>query len=405
MQGFKKLLESVRSINPDLISEEAATQMLGEYESGINQIKSDALAEGQALGFKEGYDEGKRIAADEAKKSMDALTEQLDQEATEKLKSVLDMLTEQHAEKLQEVYDMLKEQYVPKAEFDQLDADSAQKLQEVYESCCKKAEAEKEAAVKETTDKMNLKMEEREKFLAKKHKAVKILLESKISEATKALAEEKERKTEILAEQVEKYINYALADKIPVKQLISEQKYQASQKAIEKITGILKINNILQESKDGIFMDYENTIKNQKEETNKLLVENASLKSQINKQEAKLLLEEKLRKCVPAEASFLRNYFKSADSKQIIEEQIEEARAVYKRLYDEKRKALVAENAKKVSVKPSTVVVAESKEAVKKEEPKKQVVTESVKPEETAKTPYTKATFASVYSDMLKADK
>ena len=29
-------------------------------------------------------------------------------------------------------------------------------------------------------------------------------------------------------------------------------------------------------------------------------------------------------------------------------------------------------------------------------------VTESVKPEEPAKTPYTKATFASVYSDMLK---
>ena len=406
MQGFKKLLESVRSINPDLISEEAANQMLGEYESGINQIKTDALAEGQALGFKEGYDEGKRIASDEAKKSMDALTEQLDQEATEKLKSVLDMLTEQHAEKLQAVYDMLKEQYVPKAEYDKLDSESADKLKEVYECTCKKAEAEKAEAVKETEEKTNLKMEEREKFLSKKHKASKLLMESKLEEANKALEAEKERKLEILSEQVEKYLNYALEEKIPTKQLISEQKYQASQKALEKITGILKINSIIQESKDGVFSDYENTIKSQKEETNKLLVENASLKSQINKQEAKLLLEEKVKKCVPAEATFLRNYFKNADSKQVIEEQIDEARAVYKRLYDEKRKALVAENAKKAVTKPSTVVV-ENKESVKKEEPVKQqaVITESAKSEDPAKAPYTKSTFASVYADMLKPNK
>lgn len=403
MQGFKKLLESVRSINPDLISEEAANQMLGEYESGINQIKSDALAEGQALGFKEGYDEGKRIASDEAKKAMDALTEQLDQEATEKLKSVLDMLSEQHAEKLQEVYDMLKANYVPKEEYDKLDSDSADKLKEVYECACKKAEAEKEAAVQDAEDKMNIKMESREKFLSKKHKASKLLLESKLAKATEALNIEKERKLGILSEQVEKYLNYALAEKIPTKQLISEQKYQASQKALEKITSILKINNIIQESKDGVFSDYENTIKSQKEATNKLLIENASLKSQLNKQEAKLLLEEKLRKCVPAEASFLRNYFKNADSKQIIEEQIEDARAVYKRLYDEKRKALVAENAKKATVKPSTVVL-ENKNPVKKEEPKK-VITEEVKSEETSNIPYSKATFASVYSDMLKANK
>lgn len=406
MQGFKKLLESVRSINPDLISEEAANQMLGEYESGINQIKTDALAEGQALGFKEGYDEGKRIASDEAKKSMDALTEQLDQEATEKLKSVLDMLTEQHAEKLQAVYDMLKEQYVPKAEYDKLDSESADKLKEVYECTCKKAEAEKAEAVKETEEKMNLKMEEREKFLSKKHKASKLLMESKLEKVNKELEAEKERKLEILSEQVEKYLNYALEEKIPTKQLISEQKYQASQKALEKITGILKINSIIQESKDGVFSDYENIIKSQKEETNKLLVENASLKSQINKQEAKLLLEEKVKKCVPAEATFLRNYFKNADSKQVIEEQIDDARAVYKRLYDEKRKTLVAENAKKAVTKPSTVVV-ENKESVKKEEPVKQqvVITESAKSEDSTKVPYTKSTFASVYADMLKPNK
>jgi flagellar biosynthesis/type III secretory pathway protein FliH len=37
----------------------------------MNQIKADATAEGQAIGFKEGYEEGKRAAADEAKIKLD----------------------------------------------------------------------------------------------------------------------------------------------------------------------------------------------------------------------------------------------------------------------------------------------------------------------------------------------
>lgn len=401
MQGFKKLLETVRSKNPDLISEEAANEMLNQYETGINQIKTDALAQGQALGFKEGWDQAKDVMKKQAQEELDALVEKLDEDATSKLQAVISMLNDQHAEKLQQVYDMLKEQYVPKSDYAQLDADCADKLQEVYEATCAKAEADKEEAVNATQEEMKLKMEERENFLAKKHKASKLLLESKLEQVNKALEQEKERKLSILSEQVEKYLNYALAERIPTKQLISEQKYQASMKTIEKIIGILKINNVLQESKDGVFADYENTIKTQKEEANKLLVENANLKSQLNKQEAKLLLEEKVKKCVPEEAAFLRNYFKNAETKLIIEEQIEEAKAVYKRLYDEKRKKLVAEKAKVSNVKPSTIV-AEQKQTVKKEEPVKKVVTESVKSEKAGETPYSKATFASVYSDMLK---
>lgn len=398
MQSFKKLLESVRSTNPGLISEEAANQMLTDYENGINQIKSDALAEGQALGFKEGYDEGKRIAQDEAKKALDELTEKLDLEATEKVKSVIEMLNEQHAEKLQEVYDTLKETTVPKSEFDALDAECANKLKEVYECTMNKCEAEKEDALAKAEEESKIKMESREQFHAKKLKAVKLLFEDKLSKAENLLAEEKERKLDILSEQVEKYLNYALAEKIPAKQLISEQKFAAAQKTIEKITSVLKINNILQESKDGIFSDYENEIEKQKEVSNKLLVENADLKHQLYKQEAKLLLEEKLTKCVPAEAAFLRTYFKNAESKQIIEEQIEDARAVYKRLHAEKRANLVSEQAKKAAAKPTAVVV-ENKETVK-EEPAK-VETPKVITEEAETNP----SFNQVYVSMLSNKK
>lgn len=395
MQSFKKLLESVRSTNPGLISEEAANQMLTDYENGINQIKSDALAEGQALGFKEGYDEGKRIAQDEAKKALDELTEQLDTEATEKVKSVIEMLNEQHAEKLQAVYDMLKEQTVPKAEYEALDADCADKLKEVYECTMNKCETEKEEALAKAEEEAKIKMESRESFHNKKLKAVKLLMEDKISKVEKLLTEEKERKLDILSEQVEKYLNYALAEKIPAKQIISEQKFVAATKTIDKITSLLKLNAVIQESKDGIFNDYESEIKKQKDETNKLLVENADLKSQLNKQEAILLLEEKLTKCVPAESAFLRTYFKNADSKKIIEEQIEDARAVFKRLHAEKRANLVSEQAKKTAVKPTTLVVenkAVKKEPVKEAVAPKPVITESVE---------TQQSFNAVYVSML----
>ena len=102
MQSFKNLLDTVRSKHPDLISEEAANDLLTQFDTSIDQMKADALAEGQQLGFKEGYDEGKKVAADEAKKSMDELIEKLDTEKTAQLKSVIDMLNEDHAAKLQE---------------------------------------------------------------------------------------------------------------------------------------------------------------------------------------------------------------------------------------------------------------------------------------------------------------
>jgi len=401
MQSFKKLLESVRSANPGLITEEAANEMLNSYEAGINQVKADALAEGQALGFKEGYDEGKRIASDEAKKSLDALVEQLDQEATEKLKSVLDMLNEQHAEKLQEIYDSLKQNYVPVSEYNKLDSECAEKLQEVYDKTNEKNANMMQSAFEAVQKKNDLKMEQRETYYINKLKSAKLLMESKFNKKQQVLEEEinkykaeKENKLNVLAEQVEKFINYALNENIPVKQLVSEQKYIASQKTIEKITSLLKINNILQESKDGIFADYEEEIKKQKQQASKLIIENADLKSKLEKQEAALLLEQKCQKCIPAEAAFLRTYFKNADSSKVIEEQIDEAKAVFKRLHDEKRKALVAESSKTTKVKPSTVV-KENKDSKKIEPAEKKVVTESKKGQE-------QKSFTDVYAELLK---
>ena len=78
MTAFQKMLESVRASNPDLISQQYAAQLTNEFDSEMNQIKADATAEGQALGFKEGYEEGKRAAADEAKNAVKKINSQIE---------------------------------------------------------------------------------------------------------------------------------------------------------------------------------------------------------------------------------------------------------------------------------------------------------------------------------------
>ena len=385
MQGFKNLLDAVRSKNPDLISEEAANEMLTQFNASVDQMKADSLAEGRDLGWKEGYDEGKRVAADEAKRSMEELAEQLDTQALEKLKAILDVVKAEHeaeigenASKLEEIYNTIMANMVPKAELEAMDEDHAQKFEEALNA--KDQEYADKLVIATESVKSNLMgiMEKREAFHNSKLKAVKLALESKLEEANQLLLEEKERKLEILAENVDKYLNYALQKAIPTKQLISEQKYYAAQKSIEKIASILKINSILQESKDGVFQDYEKKLAESKEMSNKLVSENAELKSKLEVQEAKLLLESKIAKCTPSEQTFLRRYFDKASSKKIIEEQIEDARSVFKRLYAEKRQDLVEKNSKAGSSKP-TAVVSESKEAAKKKEEseKAQIIAES----------------------------
>ena len=408
MQSFKNLLDTVRSKHPDLISEEAANDLLTQFDASIDQMKADALAEGQQLGFKEGYDEGKKVAADEAKKSMDELIEKLDTEKTAQLKSVIDMLNEDHAAKLQEVYDSLMESMVPKAEMEAMDEDHAEKFAEVLAAKDDEYTEKLNLATESVKEKLEKKLAQRESFHEKKLKATKLALESKLEAANKLLLEEKKRKVELLAESVEKYLNYALQKVIPTKQLISEQKYNAAQKSLEKIASVLKINTILQESKDGIFQDYEKKLADAKNESNKLLVENTELKNKLDEKEAKILLESKLTKCTPSEAAFLRSYFENAKSSKIIEEGIEDARLVYKRLHEDKRQKAIDKKAELNNSKTSSVITESKSTKVKepvKEKP--QVVVESVQTKQETKNTYVTgmSKFNSVYSEMLTNDK
>ena len=445
MTAFKTLLESVRKSNPDLITEQQAAQLYNQFDSEMSQIKADATAEGQAMGFREGYEEGKKAAADEAKVKLDEIVEKLDTESTEKLTRILEMIDEDHTKKLEEIFNQLtaeKEaavntalanqdaEYAQKFEtamdavdtkhanmlteaINQIDKAHALKLENLYKALDKKHAKMITEAV-ETVDAANAKKLEKVAKLYKENqeKAVKlvseeitkkfktqlkkkqILFEEKLKEKDQALVNEQNRKLSILAESVEKYLNYALEQNIPRKQLISEAKYNAALKTIEKVTDVLKVNAIVQESKDGIFADYESKIATEKEAQQKLINENIQLKAKLDKQEAQIVLEEKCKECTPSEAKFIRAYFKGAKSANVIEESIAEARSAYKKLQSERRQTLIEESSKKVTKSPDTVVTESKKEEVKKESPKK-IVSESKQEQKSVDV-------VDIYAEMLK---
>ncbi len=445
MTAFKTLLESVRKSNPDLITEQQAAELESQFDAEMSQIKADATAEGQAIGFREGYDEGKRAAADEAKVKLDEVVQKLDTESTQKLTRILEMIDEDHTKKIQEIYEKLTAEkdaaintalaqqdaeYATKFEtaINAIDTKHANMLTEAVEAV-DKAHSEKLVNLYKALDKKHAKMiteavntvdaanakklekianiykanqkeavrlvsEEITAKFRKKLKNREMIYESKLKEKEQALVNEQNRKLNILAESVEKYLNYALEQNIPRKQLISEAKYNAALKTIEKVTDVLKVNAIVQESKDGIFADYESKIASEKEAQQKLINENIQLKAKLDKQEAQLVLEEKCKECTPSEAKFIKAYFKGAKSPAIIEESINEARSAYKKLQSERRQSLIEESSKKVTKSPDTVVTESKKEEVKKESPKK-IISES-------KQEQKQIDVVDIYSSMLK---
>ena len=420
-EGYKEGSEKERAVAKqefDELLDKCDDEAASKLKEVVEMINEDHIAKLNNIYdlFTKNYVPKVEVEAmdeDHAKKLTDAIEKVFknkDEEDAAKLQEIVDKLNEAHALKLQEIADLYEK------ELEAQDADHAEKFEQAFDEIDQKHADQFEEAVNAINDDHAKKLQNLVDRIDDDHckklnlacesvqNAMKKTYGAKIDKLTKELATEKSNKLDTISESIEKYINYALQEAIPAKKLISEAKYNASQKALEKITSILKINNVLQESKDGIFNDYEVKLKEAKEKQNKLAMECVELKARLEKEEAKTLLESKVAKCTPAEASFLRTYFENAKSKRIIEEQIEDARTAFRRIHDERRNDVVSKvNA---NTTPSTIV-NESK-AVKKEEPaKKPVVTESkqaapaarpaAQPKQTVQN-----SFIAAYAEMLK---
>jgi hypothetical protein len=387
---FKKLLDNVKNSCPGVITEAVYDDMVSNFESGISDLTAEAEKAGQAQGFREGYEEGKKVAAEQTKKECDALIEKLDEEATLKLKNILEMIDADHTTKLQEVYDFFKKTTVPMDEHIKIietqDNEAAAKLEKLYGDICENHANKLEKVVEllnkrnmeATENKVKLACEEVEEANLAKLEEIVDEFDKKLKkvqdECEEKLEAEKARKVEILAESVERYLSYACSKHIPTKKLIAEHKYNTAMTSLNKVIDILKVNNIIQESKDEFFEDINKQLEEAKEKQNQLINESIELKSQLALNKCTRLLDKTYTKCAPAEVTFIKNYFKNVNPANICEESIKEARIAYKKLYAEKRESLKKDL--RSSNAPSSII---SESSIKEEPVAKQPVVEQKK--------------------------
>lgn len=156
-------------------------------------------------------------------------------------------------------------------------------------------------------------------------------------------------------------MKYNLAEAIPTKQLVSESKYNANKRAIEGICSILKINSVIQESKEDFIKEYEDKLAEAKKKMNALVNENIQLKESFGKKQAELILESKLANVAsPAERNFIKAYFKGADADMICE-QFEFAKKNFRQIIESKREDAKELNAPMKS--PSSFIAREPEKA------------------------------------------
>lgn len=364
MNVFKTLLEKV---TPDIISEEQANEMLKDFNDQMDQVKIDAKVEGETAGFEKGYEEGKKIAKAEAQAEFDRVVDQLDVEATEKLTEIVRMLDEDAEAKLQEVYGLLKakeEELLAQHQQDMeaMDSDHAEKMEEIVEAMDVK-HAKMLTECKNKIDAQHAKL---------------------LKECVQKLKSQQHKKIRIINENVEKYLTYALQQHIPDSTIIHEEKYNVAMKTLNKINDLLSFNNLVQESKPDVFGQYQKEIDEQRNQINKLISENVDLKTENNKKEAQLVLEQKIHNLTPATQEFVRSQLSEETNPKVICEKVEDAVKVFRKQQAERRQELV--KGLKTN-KPSTIVVEDKVSKPGEEKGKgKTVITESSKPVVEAKS-------------------
>ncbi len=355
---FKTLLEK---ITPSVLTEEQAAELQKAYDDHIDQVKLDAQQEGEAVGFEKGYEEGKKIARAEAQAEFDKLADQMDTESTEMLTEIVRMLDENTTEKLQEVYDVLKkkeEELVAEKEkaLAAQDEDYANKMDEIVEAI--------------DTKHAKLLMEAKEK-MESSHAAM-------LKECVQKLKSKHAKEMKTINEKVENYLAYALQQHIPDAHIIQEEKFNVAKKTLEKISDLLAFNKIIQESADGsqIFNQYNEEINAQKEQINKLISENISLKSENDIKEAQIVLEQKLHNLTPATQEFVRKQVEGITDKKVICEKVEDAVKAYRKQQAERRQELM--DSVKTN-KPSTIVKEDTLVKPAEAKGKTEIISESAK--------------------------
>ena len=378
VQKITEILQAVDDANTEKL--DVVYSMVKEYQAELEARKAELEAmdtdHAEKLGEVQDYYEGQLAAQDaDAANKLQMYAEAVDRKHAKQLKTIFEAVSADHAKKLNECIDFIDKKHAKQLKMlcESIDADHAKKLHQIVESInndhAKKLQLLVESIDADHAKKLQTIVENIDRNHTKK---LQTIVESIDKDHTQklqnAIQHERSKKVEILSESIEKYLDYALEKSLPKKNLVVEQKYNVAMKTLDKMKDYLKVNGIIQESKNGIFTDYENQINAAKEKSEKLISENAKLNRKLQRKEAQLVLQEKLKDCTPAQAKYLRAHFARVASPKVIQESIEDARKSFRKEQAAKRAKVQAElRAKRTaSTQPSSIVLQNKEKESKK---------------------------------------
>jgi hypothetical protein len=301
-----------------MINENEKTKLVSSFQEKILEMKEqlydDALSDvdedhaeklQNVISFMESMDN------DHAEK-LQSIVESIDEDHVYKLQEIISTIDEDHAEKFKNVLSKIDEEHTNKLTqvMSKIDEDHTQKLQEIIEMY-------------------------------------------------------ENSSVENLVESVDGFLDTYLEEIKPKETLVNEARLHKLETMFDNMKSILTVNdNYIQEEVKEAIYDAHTIIEEKDNAIDKLMLEKVQLKRQIKnikeetnneleRYEAKKLLESKIENCSPKMSTYLKLCFKNASVNEI-EEKIDEAVDAFKETEKEQRQ-LILENSQMGGVNPRQV--------------------------------------------------
>ena len=305
---IKELFEQlVSQVDPDneLISESKRNELIQSFEDKISEVKTKAFE-----------DSVETIDEDHSQKLQEVITimESMDTNHASKLEEIVESIDDDHTSKLGKLIESIDDDHSVKFKhtLEVIDEEHATKMQEVM-------------------DKVD-----------EEHT-------SKLQEVIK-LYEDKENKS--ITEDVSEYLDTYLEDVKPKSGLVNEARLNKLETTFEDLRKVLMVNDeYVQTEVSEAILDAHNIIEEKEKEINRLMLERVetnknvkmieeSSQQKVEKLEAGVILESKMKGCSPKLQAYLELCFESA-GKEEIEEKFNEAVEAFKTTEKEKREAII----------------------------------------------------------------
>ncbi len=318
---FESLLDQLK--DKDLITDEQKETYSSSFDSGISEIKENAL----------------QTALDT-----------VDEEHAKKLEKVLSKIDEDHSSKLEKVLEKIDEDHTSKLDkvISAIDEDHCNKLEKVVKQVTENIDIDHGKKLEQILDKID------EDHTAKLEQVVEAIDKDHTEKLEKVIETLQDKNDEKLMEHISDYLDTYLNEVKPKEVIVNEAKLKRFEKMFEGLKEILIVNDdVIQTEVKEAILDAKDIIESKDKEINRLMLEKVELTNKIKNEEAQQVLMNKLNGSSPKLKAYLETTFKNA-SKDIIEEKFDEAVDAFEK-DEQSRRDEILEN--EVSgVKPKQVI-------------------------------------------------